>query len=115
MQELKFANDIVGFMTLSMKDSFTGRFLMPIWRNGTIGNFEQLSGQIENFFERLEQFNFPEDKEVRRIEIFDWTGMFNGIRFYDEQNNLMGQLGSFWLEGWYDCNYFGMQDTFRKR
>jgi hypothetical protein len=102
-------------MTLSMENSVFGRFLMPIWRNGTIGNFELLSVQIENFYERLEQFNFPEDKDVRRIEIYDWTGMFNGIRFYDEQNNLLGQLGSFSMEGWYDCNYFAMPDMLRKR
>lgn len=72
LAELRFENDIVGFMAVAWSTAYVSSgCLMPIWRDGFIGNFEKHSEEKAFFYDRLEQFNFPSDKEVRRIEIFE--------------------------------------------
>ncbi len=93
LAELRFENDIVGFMAVAYSNAYgSSGCLMPIWRDGYIGNFEKHSEEKDFFYDRLEQFNFPSDKEVRRIEIFELEGKFNGMKFYDEHQNCLGQL-----------------------
>ncbi len=71
LSELSFENEIVGFMAVAWSTAFGTGCLMPIWRDGFIGNFEKNSEEKDFFYDRLEQFNFPSDKEVRRLEIFE--------------------------------------------
>jgi hypothetical protein len=53
---------------------------------------------LPDHFNRLDQFYFPSDREVRKIVIYDFLGLFNGMRFYDADNNCLGQLCEICLE-----------------
>jgi hypothetical protein len=96
-------------------DHHTLSALMPIWRDGPIGNYVNYQDE-EGFYERLDAFYFPEDTEIRKIEIFEYSGgAFNGMKFYNDQNNCIGQLCDIFNEAMYTAGKYYFQNYDNKK